>query len=48
MTFDPQSVHTTTGIATAAVILIYILVLAALILAVLRNGNEDKLAEKDA
>lgn len=48
MTFDPQSVHTTTGIATAAVILIYILVLAALILAVLHNENEDKLAEKDA
>ncbi|MCY0530598.1 hypothetical protein OVV49_31460, partial [Klebsiella pneumoniae] len=31
MTFDPQSIHTTDGVAKAAVIAIYILVIAAMV-----------------
>jgi len=47
MTFDPQSIHTTDGVATASVIAIYILVIAAMAMGV-RRWKGGTAAPKDA
>lgn len=41
MTFDPQSIHTTTYIATTAVVIIYILVLAAIVLSIVKVNRKE-------
>lgn len=48
MTFDPDSIHVTTTIATIAIIVIYLLLIAAIVSKVISSGkrDEDKLAEK--
>ncbi|MDE6160119.1 MAG: YfhO family protein, partial [Muribaculaceae bacterium] len=44
MTFDPQSIHTTTAVAYASVSMIYLLVLGAIFRAVLRKEEKEEAA----
>jgi hypothetical protein len=42
MTFDPQSIHTTNTIATIAIIIIYLTVLASIAFFFLRSPKKTK------
>lgn len=46
LTFDPRSLHTTTNVAYVSIIIIYLGIIAALAVPVVRGGRKGKEAEK--